>query len=251
MRGNSLLRERTRISVFHNVQGNLPQKIPTSTTSRRLGVAEQLPQISCQRSTPRENLLEPATTTQKRKPEDKMEDLDVNTLIWRMFMIVTRQAAVHLGNDYFGEMTVNQKSVAKNSETIVRCDKKVDQRTERDSRYIHDRLATQFLEKDDFVKCPCSPVITSESLWILRFSIVHGQNQCKSRKRMDGENQFVYEFIPVSRIGSNRRGADGVRVDKFTRIYCIADCRRDPEHDDWKEMWTWAISRKNHLHVNV
>ena len=63
--------------------------------------------------------------------------------------------------------------------------------------------------------------------------------------------KLVYEFIPVSRIGSNRRGADGVRVDKFTRIYCIADCRRDPEHDDWKEMWTWAISRKNHLHVNV
>ena len=25
-----------------------------------------------------------------RKPEDKMEDLDVNTLIWRMFMIVTK-----------------------------------------------------------------------------------------------------------------------------------------------------------------
>ena len=35
----------------------------------------------------------------KRKPEDKMEDLDVNTLIWRMFMIVTQHAAGHLGND--------------------------------------------------------------------------------------------------------------------------------------------------------
>ena len=37
----------------------------------------------------------------KRKPEDDMEDLDVNTLIWWMFMIVTQQAAVHLGNDYW------------------------------------------------------------------------------------------------------------------------------------------------------
>ena len=36
----------------------------------------------------------------KRKPEDRMEDLDVNTLIRGMFMIVTQQAAVHLGNDY-------------------------------------------------------------------------------------------------------------------------------------------------------
>ena len=36
----------------------------------------------------------------KRKPEDKMEDLNVNTLIWRMFLIVTQQAAVHLGTGY-------------------------------------------------------------------------------------------------------------------------------------------------------
>ena len=36
----------------------------------------------------------------KRKPEDEIDHLDVNTLIWRMFMIVTQQAAVHLGNDF-------------------------------------------------------------------------------------------------------------------------------------------------------
>ena len=35
-----------------------------------------------------------------RKPEDKIEDFDMSTLIWRMFMIVTQQAAVHFGNDY-------------------------------------------------------------------------------------------------------------------------------------------------------
>ena len=36
----------------------------------------------------------------KREPEDKMDDLDVNTLICGMFMIVTLLAAVHLGNDF-------------------------------------------------------------------------------------------------------------------------------------------------------
>ena len=36
----------------------------------------------------------------KRKPEDKMEDFDVTSLIWRMLMIVTQQASVHLANDY-------------------------------------------------------------------------------------------------------------------------------------------------------
>ena len=35
-----------------------------------------------------------------RKLEDKMEDFDVSTLIWGMFMTVTLQAAAHLENDY-------------------------------------------------------------------------------------------------------------------------------------------------------
>ena len=34
-----------------------------------------------------------------RKPGNKMEDLDVNTIKWRMFMSVTLQAVVHLGKD--------------------------------------------------------------------------------------------------------------------------------------------------------
>ena len=36
----------------------------------------------------------------KRKPEDEIDHLDVHTLIRRMFMTVTQQAAVHLGNDF-------------------------------------------------------------------------------------------------------------------------------------------------------
>ena len=39
----------------------------------------------------------------KRKPEDKMEDLDVNTLMWGMFQIVTQQAAVHPGEKLAGQ----------------------------------------------------------------------------------------------------------------------------------------------------
>ena len=46
----------------------------------------------------------------KREPEDKMEDLDVKTLIWRVFMILTKQTAVHLGDDYLDNLhaTKNQ-----------------------------------------------------------------------------------------------------------------------------------------------
>ena len=40
----------------------------------------------------------------KREPEDKMEDLNVNTFIWRRFVLVTQQALVHLGKDYLGNL---------------------------------------------------------------------------------------------------------------------------------------------------
>ena len=124
-----------------------------------------------------------------------MEDLDVKTLIWRMFMIVTQQATVHLGNDFLETLHSTKKPATKNGETIVRCDEKVGQRSERNSRYFHDQLARKFLEQDDSVDWPSSSVINSESLCILRFSIVHGKNQWTSRKGREGENRFVYEFI--------------------------------------------------------
>ena len=46
----------------------------------------------------------------KRKPGDIMKDLDVKMLIWRLLMIVTQQAAVHLGVDYIENLrsTKNQ-----------------------------------------------------------------------------------------------------------------------------------------------
>ena len=56
----------------------------------------------------------------------------------------------------------------------------------------------------------------------------------------------------MSRMGSNRQGADGARVENVLRIHhYIAHCSRDPEHDDWNTLWTWAIPRTDHLHVNV
>ena len=69
-----------------------------------------------------------------------------------MFMIVTQQAAVHLGNNrLFGEFTFYQKSVTKNSKTIGGCDKEVGQGSQRNPRIFRGRLATKFLEKNHFV----------------------------------------------------------------------------------------------------
>ena len=78
-----------------------------------------------------------------------------------------------------------------------------------------------------------------------------GKNSWYSRKRMEGENWLVHKFIPMSRVGSNRRRPDEVQVGILPRIHNIADSRRDPKHDDWNEVWNRALPMTNHLHVNV
>ena len=59
-----------------------------------------------------------------RNPTDDLKDLDVNTAIWDIFLSVTLQAAVHLGQDYTDNLpsTKNQplKSVTQLFETTVR-----------------------------------------------------------------------------------------------------------------------------------
>ena len=108
-----------------------------------------------------------------------------------------------------------QKSATKNSETIVRCNQEVGQRTDSNLRHIRDRLATKFLEKDDFVNWPSSSVVNSKILRIFRLIIVHGQFQnpvsawkekigwfvnsskCTELDRIDGEPmEFEWKIFP-------------------------------------------------------
>ena len=58
-------------------------------------------------------------------------------------------------------------------------------------------------------------------------------------------------FFLKKKIGSDRRWADGVRVEKFPRLHYIGNSRRDFKDDDWIKVWTWALQRKDHLHANV
>ena len=79
----------------------------------------------------------------------------------------------------FGEFTCNQKSATTNSKTIVRCDKKVVQGSERNPRYFRNRLARKFLEKDNSVDWPSRSFFNSESRCILRFRVVHRERMEK------------------------------------------------------------------------
>ena len=88
----------------------------------------------------------------KREPEDKMEDLNVNTMIWGEFMMVNQQAAVHPGNVFARDLrsTRNQaQRTMKQSFDVTR--KLVSDQTEIQGISL-DRFTRKSLEKDDSVE---------------------------------------------------------------------------------------------------
>ena len=81
-----------------------------------------------------ENVYSKSRQKLKRKPEDKMEDLDLNTLIWGMFMTATQQAAVHLGTDYFVNLHSNENQPQRTVKQLFDVTKRVSQ------GFVHDLL---------------------------------------------------------------------------------------------------------------
>ena len=68
--------------------------------------------------------------THDRKQTDDLKHLDVNTAIWSIYVSVTLQAAVHLGQDY----SQNLRSI--NNQPLKSVE--VDQRSGGDHRFVHD-----------------------------------------------------------------------------------------------------------------
>ena len=63
-----------------------------------------------------------------RSPTDDMDDLDVNTAIWGIFMNVTLQAAVHLGQDNEERLRFTKKQLLKSMKQLFQVTKKLIER---------------------------------------------------------------------------------------------------------------------------
>ena len=69
--------------------------------------------------------------------------------------------------------------------------------------------------------------LTQCNVW--EVSVLNQSKHGKARKMFFLEARFFF-FL---RIGSDRRGTNGIRVDKFLRIHHIGNSRRDPEENDF------------------
>ena len=121
--------------------------------------------------------------------------------------VAFRTSRIHLGIDYW-RIYILPKSATTNRETIVRCDKEVDQGSKRNPRHIRDRLAAKAVAKTD--------VFSDSVLCIGRMS----------------ENPVTTWNEKIDWL------MNSFRVEDFTRIHHIADSRRGPKHDDLSTVCT-------------
>ena len=148
-----------------------------------------------------------------------MNDFDTNSLIRRMLMSATLDAAVHLGQNYL-ENLFYQKSDTMNDKTIVRRVTEVDHRSNRDSRDIKDWLAHRPLTKDNFVEGHGSQLSTakvcvfSDSVLCLSKMNPHPESIDAWKKKIllcTG----ILQYREMDRIDGR---ANRIRVDNFPRV---------------------------------
>ena len=84
---------------------------------------------------------------------------------------------------------------------------------------------------------------TSKTYVFLTQSCVWEVSVTNSRS-LGKQDQLVLGNTLSLSFGSDRRGADGVRVDKFPRIHFVGNSRRDSKDDDWHSVWTEQFQYK-------
>ena len=166
-----------------------------------------------------------------------------------MFTIVSQQAAVHLGH-FFGIIYFLLSSATKNSEQLFDVTSKlVGEQTEIQGITLIDWQENPW--KRTFVLTDQAVQLSTAKAYVISDSVLcmgrisenprrawkektdwwMNSSQCRDLDRIDGKPmEFEWDFF---------------------RIHIIADSRRHPGHDDCDSVWTRAIPRTVHLHVNV
>ena len=90
-----------------------------------------------------------------------------------------------------------------------------------------------------------------QNLCLRRLGALSGKYRWPTSQSSEEQNQMVFGKSLSQRSESNWWRANGICVDNIPRIHYIGHPRRDSKVYRWIKVWTWAIQRKDHLHVNV
>ena len=155
-----------------------------------------------------------------------MENLDVNAASWGIFMSVTLQATVHLGKDYSENLrSIRNQSMRSLKQLFQVTGKLITDQMEITSIPVID-WQQQMWQRTTLLTDKAVQFATANT-YVFSDSVLclGGSSPDPVRAWNDKTNWFM-ESCQFERIGSNRRGADGVRVEwngktrKPRQLYC-------------------------------
>ena len=197
----------------------------------RLGVAAQSPHVSCQHSTHRNRKsTRTCDNNSSASQKTKMEDLGVHTSIWRMFMIVTQQTAVHLGNDYLDNLHTTKNQPQRTVKQLFDVTRElVREQTEIQGTSLVDwednswKRTTLF---SDSVLCMGGISESPVSAWKEKIVWLMNSSQCRELDRIDGEpKELEWKYFPG-----------------FTSLQILAEIQNMMTEIKWElEQFHWRI----------
>ena len=161
-----------------------------------------------------------------QSPTDDLNDLDVNTAVWGVFLNVTLQEAVHLGRDHLESLrfTKNQllKSVKQLSlvtEKLIEDQKEISNLTTID----HEELTW----RSTSLLCDNAFEITNAQTYIFADSVLCLGTMSDLPVEAWKNKKMVFGNSLSQRSESNRWRTDGVPMENISRAHYIECSRRD------------------------
>ena len=169
--------------------------------------------------------------TYDRKPTDDLKDPDVNTAVWNIFMSVTLQAAVHLGQDYSQNLRSIKSQNLKSVEPLFRTTEKlIKDQVEITGLFTVDWNQPVWRESPPL--CDGVDRIMKSQTYVFPDSLLClGGISTVPVQAWKNNIEWYLETRHHQRCGSNRRRTNGIRVDKFPRIHYVGNSRRDSKYD--------------------
>ena len=194
-----------------------------------------------------------------REHDDPMDDLDVKLAIWAYFWIPlfeqqfildkTTRRIYDTWKNTFGQ--VWDSDSMEQCGTVIPWNWKNDQWTKRNHWYKDYRFQRCYVDLDKLVVWKGLSDHQLQNLRLFRLCAVCRKNGRWSYCDLEEENSIVFGKQSLQRYESNRRHADGVRVDNIPRNHDVGPPREDSMSNERLTVWTWALHIQDHLHVNV
>ena len=177
-------------------------------------------------------------------PRNQMKNLDMNTAIWDIFMSVTLLAALHLRKDYTENCDLprmDHRNLWDSYFKWLRGRSRIRPKSQDWQRLIVSSLCGERERETILLTDRAVQLATARNLRLFWLSAMSGRYQCWTSQCMGRQDQMIFGNTLSQRFGSDRRGADGVRVENFTGFTTLGIL------DEIQKMTTESKSEAEHF----